>query len=107
VAHRVFPPLGSDFAAGFLPIIPGLSVVAVTAAHTAEVLYEVTAHSPFQGVAGCGAIESFTIPVISFFPTPLTPAVITGRLAPIDPTRHASATSPRAAVCAITSNVWH
>jgi hypothetical protein len=94
VAHRVFPPLGSDFAGGFLPIVPGFSVVVVSAAHTAEVLYEVTASSPFQGVNGCGVIESFTIPVTSFFPTPLAPATITGRLAPLDPTNHASATAP-------------
>ena len=94
VAHRVFPPLGSDFAAGFLPIVPGFSIVAVSAAHKAEVLYEVTANSPFQGVNGCPATESFTMPVISFFPTSLASAVITGRLAPIDPNNRASATSP-------------
>jgi len=94
VAHRVFPPLGSDFAGGFLPIVSGLSVVSVSAAHTAEVLYEVTANSPFQGINGCGAIESFTVPVISFFPVSLAPATITGRLAPIDPTNRASATAP-------------
>jgi hypothetical protein len=94
VAHRVFPPLGSDFAGGFLPIIPGFSIAPVSATHTAEVLYEVTANSPFQGVNGCGAIESFNIPAFSVFPTSLAPATITGRLAPIDPNRFASATSP-------------
>ena len=94
VAHRVFPPLGSDFSGGVLPIIPFVSVVGVTAAHTAQVLYEVTANSPFQGVTGCGANDAFNIPVLSFFPTPLTSTAITGRLAPIDPTNHASATSP-------------
>jgi hypothetical protein len=94
VAHRVFPPLGSDFSGGFLPIVPGFSIVAVSAAHTAQVLYEVTASSPFQGISGCGALESFTMPVLSIFPTSLSSAVITGRLAPIDPTNTASATSP-------------
>jgi len=95
VAHRVFPPFTSSFTGGLLPILPGASIVVVSAAHTAELLYEVTAAAPYQGVNGCATITSFTIPVAAFFPTTLAPAMVSGRLAPVDGTRKASSTALR------------
>jgi hypothetical protein len=94
VAHRVFPPFAADFTGGSIPLIPAVSIVSVSG-HAAEVLYEVTANAPFQGVTGCAAKETFTVGVISLFSASLKSATITGRLAPIDSVMLPSATAPR------------
>ena len=94
VAHRVFPPLGSNFAGGTVSTFGGFSLEFVTAAHTAELLYEVTASAPFLGKNGCAPIDAFNIQVFGFFPQPLASAVVKGHLAPVDPTPKASATAP-------------
>ncbi|MDP8983100.1 MAG: hypothetical protein M3O35_21190 [Acidobacteriota bacterium] len=94
VAHRVFPPLGGNFAGGTVSTGGGLSLEFVTAARTAELLYEVTASAPFLGKNGCGALDAFTIPAFGFFPVPLTSVNVKGRLAPVDPTPQASASAP-------------
>lgn len=96
VAHRVFPPFAPDFVGGSIPIVGGSSLVGISG-HSAEVLYEVTASAPFHGVTGCNVIESFNFRVRSFFPVPLAPAIVTGKLVPTDPDPSAtpSPTSPR------------
>jgi hypothetical protein len=94
VAHRVFPPLGATFAGGTVSTFGGFSLEFVTAARTAELLYEVTASAPFLGKNGCATIDGFNIPAFSFFPVPLTAAVVKGHLAPVDPTPKASPTAP-------------
>jgi hypothetical protein len=96
VAHRVFPPFAADFVGGSIPIIGGVSLVGVSG-HSAELLYEVTANSPFHGVTGCNVIDTFDINVSSFPAVPLGAAVVTGHLVPTDPDPFAtpSPTSPR------------
>jgi hypothetical protein len=94
VAHRVFPPFAPDFTGGTIPLIPAVSIVPVSG-HAAEVLYEVTANAPYQGVNGCAAKDTFVMGVFSLFPVSLKSAAITGRLAPIDSVMLPSATAPR------------
>jgi hypothetical protein len=96
VAHRVFPPFAADFVGGSIPLVGGVSLVGVSG-HSAEILYEVTANAPYNGVTGCSVIDAFSINVFSFFPTPLGSAVVTGHLVPTDPDPFPtpSATSPR------------
>jgi hypothetical protein len=95
VAHRVLPPLGSDFSIGTVLTGGGVSLAFVTAAHTADLLYEVTAAAPFLGKNGCATLDSFHIPALGFFPAPLGAAVVKGHLAPVNPTAKASATAPQ------------
>ncbi len=94
VAHRVLPPLAADFTGGTVLTIPGFSLVLVSAAHTADVLYEVTAAAPYNGVNGCGKLDSFSVDVFPFFPNSLQTAKISGHFAPDDPNPQASATAP-------------
>jgi hypothetical protein len=94
VAHRVLPPLGADFASGTVTTATGTSTIAVSAAHTAEVLYEVTAASPYLGINGCGALDTFSIGVVPSIPVSLGSAIVTGALAPLDSIDTASATAP-------------
>jgi len=90
----VLPPFAPNFTGGTVTTSAGESLVFVDAAHTAELLYEVTAAAPFAGVNGCGALDTFNIAVFPIFPVPMTSAVVTGELAPLDPTAEASATAP-------------
>jgi hypothetical protein len=94
VAHRVLPPFASNFAGGTVVTGAGDGLVVVGAAHTAELLYEVTAATPYLGKNGCGALDTFKIGVVPFLPVPMSSAVVTGELAPLDPTPGASATAP-------------
>lgn len=94
VAHRVLPPLGTHFAAGTVTTSTGSSTVTVTATHTAELLYDVTAASPYLGVNGCGALDTFNIGVFPSPPMSITSTVVTGFLAPIENAPEASATAP-------------
>ncbi len=94
VAHRVLPPLGGDFASGTVTTSSGTSLVFVSPARTAELLYEVTAAAPFQGRNGCGTIDAFDIPLSGIFPVSLKPVKVIGRFAPVDGTKIASPTAP-------------
>jgi len=96
VAHRVFPPFAADFTGGAIPLVGGDSLAFVSG-HSAEVLYEVTAASPFHAVNGCALLESFNFTVRSFFPVSLATAVASGSIVPTDPDPFPtpSATSPR------------
>jgi hypothetical protein len=94
VAHRVLPPFATNFSGGTVTTSSGDGLVLVSASHTAELLYEVTAAAPFLGVNGCGVLDTFNIGVFPLFPVPMTSAVVTGELAPLDPTAQASATAP-------------
>jgi hypothetical protein len=93
VAHRVQPPFGPDLESGTLSTTPGDSIVAVQN-QTADLLYEVTAAAPFNGVNGCGQLDGFKIHAKAVPPAPLDSAVVTGHLAPIDSTQVASPTAP-------------
>lgn len=93
VAHRVLPPLGPHFGAGTVTTATGSSTVAVTATHTADLLYDVTAAAPYLGENGCSALDTFSIGVIPSLPVSMTSTVVTGFLAPLDPTGVASATA--------------
>jgi hypothetical protein len=92
VAQLVSPPLGSDFAGGTVTSGGGTTSLPVSAAHTLDLLYEITAASPFQRINGCGALDAFDISV-SASSGSLAPANVTGRLAPVDGTASASATA--------------
>jgi hypothetical protein len=94
VAHRVLPPLGVDFAAGTVTTATGDSTVAVSSSRTAELLYEVTAVSPYLGINGCGALDTFNISVIPSLPISLSSVVVGGLLAPRAATGTASPTAP-------------
>ncbi len=94
VAHRVLPPLGTNFAAGTVTTATGDSLVAVSASHTAELLYEVTAAAPYLNVNGCSALDTFNIGVMASTPVSLSSVLVGGALAPRDPTATASATAP-------------
>jgi hypothetical protein len=92
VAHLVLPPYGPTFAAGTVTTGGGLGSIPVSALHTADVLYEVTAGAGFVGKTGCLTIDSFDIHATGT--APLGAAIVAGRLAPADPTPIASATAP-------------
>ncbi len=95
VAHFVAPPFGADFAAGTVLSGGGTTPVLVSAAHTAELLYEVTPAFPFNGVNGCTANDNFNFQATTVPATALHPAtVVKFHAAPIDPTATASATAP-------------
>lgn len=94
VAHRVLPPFGADFSAGTVTTATGYSTVVVSPAHTVELLYQVTAASPYLAVSGCGALDTFNIGVIPSIPLSLSSVVATGGLAPLDSVDTASATAP-------------
>jgi hypothetical protein len=94
VAHRVSPPFAADFIGGTILSGGGLSPVFVSPAHTAEVLYEVTAAAPFAGVNGCTANDSFDIHVSIPAQVSLHAVKAKGHLAPVDGTPVASATAP-------------
>jgi hypothetical protein len=94
VAHRVLPPLGTHFAAGTVTTATGNSTVSVSATHTAELLYDVTAASPYLGVNGCATLDTFHIGVIPSLPVSMSSTVVTGELAPLDSVGEASATEP-------------
>jgi len=94
VAHRVIPPIAADFTGGSVLVFPGFGLVPVSANHTAEILYEVTAAVPFSGINGCAQLDGFKVNVFSVFPTSLQSAKVTGHFAPDDPTQKASPTAP-------------
>ncbi len=94
VSHRVFPPLEPTLAGGTVSTFGGFSFEFFSAAHKADLLYEVTAAAPFQGRNGCLALDDFDIRAFGFFPVSLTPVNVTGHLAPVDPTAMASPTAP-------------
>jgi hypothetical protein len=94
MAHRVLPPFGADFSAGTVTTATGYSTVAVSAAHTVELLYQVAAASPYLGINGCAALDTFNIGVIPSIPVSLSSVVVTGELAPRDTVDTASATAP-------------
>ncbi|HTC87804.1 MAG TPA: hypothetical protein VK686_05865 [Bryobacteraceae bacterium] len=94
VAHRVLPPFGAHFAKGAITTAPGDSTVSVSATHTAELLYDVTAAAPYLGETGCGVLDNFNITVIPSLPVSMTSTVVTGELAPLDSVAKASATAP-------------
>jgi len=94
VAHRVLPPFGVHFAKGVITTSTGDSTVAVSATHTAELLYDVTAAAPYLGETGCGTLDTFNISVIPSLPVSMSSTVATGELAPLDSVATASATAP-------------
>jgi hypothetical protein len=93
VAHRVHPPFGPDLESGTLSTTPGDGIVAAQN-QTADLLYEVTAAAPFNGINGCFQIDDFKIHAMAVPPLPLDSVVVTGHLAPIDGTLVASPTAP-------------
>jgi hypothetical protein len=91
VAHRVVGYL-PNYSGGAVLTTTGLGTVAVTPAHTADLLYEVTAAAPFVGTNGCFTIDSFDIQVTT--PVPWIAPMVSGHLASVDPTPVASPTAP-------------
>ena len=73
-------------------MIPATSTKPAT--HTAELLYDVTAASPYLGVNGCATLDTFHIGVIPSLPVSMSSTVVTGELAPLDAVGEASATEP-------------
>lgn len=94
VAHRVLPPFGSDLSKGTVLTAPGNSLAFVSAAHTAGLLYEVTAAAPYLGLNGCGALDTFSISVIPTVPMSMSSTTVWGDWAPLDYVGTASATAP-------------
>ena len=102
VAHLVMAPFffyGPNHEFGTVTTLTGgTSLVMVDPINrSVQILYELAAAAPYAGVNGCGAVDSFSIPVIPFFQASLASAVITGVLAPDDPTSSqpvASGTAP-------------
>jgi hypothetical protein len=92
VAHRVFPPFGSDYSEGTVTTATGDSTATVSATHIAELLYDVTGAAPYLGENGCGTLDTFIIGVLSSLPMSSTTA--TGSWAPLDTVGTASATAP-------------
>jgi hypothetical protein len=94
VAHRVFPPFGSDYSKGTVTTATGDSTATVSAADSAQLLYDVTAAAPYLGENGCGTLDTFNIAVIPSLPMSMSSTVVTGFWAPLDTVVTASATAP-------------